>query len=76
MKKQLYLSIAIMIMWGVFAISGKAQTSASPEMRAYVPFAFTVGGKILPLGDYTVWIDFTDDSGAVLYAQSEAFIRL
>jgi hypothetical protein len=26
----------------------------------------------LPLGDYTVWVDFTDDSGAVLYAQSEA----
>jgi len=27
----------------------------------------------LPLGDYTVWIDFTDDSGVDLYAQSEAY---
>ena len=26
----------------------------------------------LPLGSYTVWIDFTDDSGATLFAQSEA----
>ena len=26
----------------------------------------------LPAGDYTVWVELTDDSGAVLYAQSEA----
>lgn len=26
----------------------------------------------LPLGNYTVWVDFTDDSETVLYAQSEA----
>ena len=26
----------------------------------------------LPLGNYTVWVDFTDDSGATLFAQSEA----
>jgi hypothetical protein len=56
MKRHLYLSIAIMIMFGVFAFNGKAQTSVSPEMRAHVPFAFTVGGKTLPAGDYTVRI--------------------
>jgi hypothetical protein len=71
MKKQLYLSIAIMIMWGVFAISGKAQTSASPEMRAYVPFAFTVGGKILPLGDYTVRILNSTSDRKTLQIRSE-----
>jgi hypothetical protein len=56
MKKHLYLSIAIMIICGVFAIDGEAQTSVSPTIRAHVPFAFTVGDKSLPAGDYTVRI--------------------
>ena len=56
MKRYLYLCIAIMIICGVFAINGQAQTSVSPTMRAYVPFTFTVGDKSLPAGDYTVKI--------------------
>lgn len=56
MKRNLYLSIAIMIICGVFAIKGQAQTSGSPTMRAHVPFTFTVGDKSLPAGDYTVRI--------------------
>src|SRR5688572_32922342 len=56
MKRNLYLSIAIMIICGVFAINGQAQTSVSPTMRAHVPFTFTVGDKSLPAGDYTVRI--------------------
>lgn len=56
MKRHLYLSIAIMIICGVFAINGNAQTSVSPTMRAHIPFTFTVGEKSLPAGDYTVRI--------------------
>ena len=56
MKRRFYLTIAIMIVCGVFAINGHAQTSVSPTMRAHVPFAFTVGEKNLPAGDYTVRI--------------------
>lgn len=56
MKRHLYLTIAIMITCGVFAINGEAQTSGSPTMRAHVPFTFTVGDKSLPAGDYTVRI--------------------
>lgn len=56
MKRNLYLSIAIMITCGVFAIVGQAQSSVSPTMRAHVPFTFTVGDKSLPAGDYTVRI--------------------
>lgn len=56
MKRNLYLSIAIMIICGVYAIKGQAQTSGSPTMRARVPFTFTVGDKSLPAGDYTVRI--------------------
>ena len=56
MKRHLYLSIAIMIICGVFAIDGQAQTSVSPTISAHVPFTFTVGDKTLPAGDYTVRI--------------------
>ena len=56
MKRNLFLSIAIMITCGLFAIDGQAQMSVSPTMRAHVPFTFTVGDKSLPAGDYTVRI--------------------
>ena len=54
MKRQLRLFIAIVIMCGVSAISSHAQTTASPTLRAEIPFAFTVGEKSLPAGVYTV----------------------
>lgn len=56
MKSHLYLTIAIMIICGVSATNGNAQTSSSPTMRAHVPFTFKVGEKSLPAGDYTVRI--------------------
>ena len=56
MKRLLHLTIAIMIVYGVFAINGQAQTNVSPTMRADVPFTFTVGDKTLPAGVYTVSI--------------------
>jgi len=56
MKSHLHLTIAIIIVCGVFSISGHGQTSVSPTMRADMPFAFTVGEKALPAGVYTVRI--------------------
>lgn len=56
MKRYFYLSIAIMIICGAFAIDGQAQSSVSPAMRAHVPFGFRVGDRVLPAGDYTVRI--------------------
>ena len=56
MKRYLQLTIALMIVWGVFATTGQAQTNVSPTMRADVPFTFTVGDKTLPAGVYTVSI--------------------
>jgi hypothetical protein len=56
MKRYFNLTIAIMIVCGVFAIKGQAQTNVSPTMRADVPFTFIVGDKTLPAGVYTVSI--------------------
>ena len=56
MKGQVRLFIAIVIICGVFAVSSNAQTTASPTLRAEIPFTFTVGEKSLPAGVYTVRI--------------------
>jgi len=55
MKKQLYTMIAMMILAGFVAMSSaKAQTSASRQLIATIPFEFSVGDKAMPAGDYTV----------------------
>ena len=55
MKKQLYTMIAMMILAGFVATSSaKAQTSASRQLIATIPFEFSVGDKAMPAGDYTV----------------------
>ncbi len=56
MKSHLELTIAIMIISGIGAISAQAQTGSSQAIKANVPFAFTVGEKTLPAGTYTVRI--------------------
>ena len=56
MKRHLTLTIAIMIVVGIFAVSAQAQTSSSQTIRAHIPFTFTVGDKNLPAGVYTVRI--------------------
>ena len=56
MKRQVGLFIATVIICGVSAISGQAQTNVSPTLRAEIPFAFSVGEKSLPAGVYTVRI--------------------
>ena len=55
MKKQLYTMIAMMILAGFVAMSSaKAQTSASRQLIANIPFEFSVGDKAMPAGHYTV----------------------
>ena len=56
MKRQVRLFIAIVIIFGVSAISSRAQTGVSPTLRAEIPFTFSVGEKSLPAGVYTVRI--------------------
>jgi hypothetical protein len=55
MKKQLYTMTAMMILAGFVAISSaKAQTSASRQLIATIPFEFSVGDKAMPAGEYMV----------------------
>ncbi|MEP6706413.1 MAG: hypothetical protein ABJC05_02775 [Pyrinomonadaceae bacterium] len=55
MKKQLYTMTCMMILAGFMAMSSaKAQTSASRQLIANIPFEFSVGNKSMPAGDYTV----------------------
>ena len=55
MKKQAYTMIAMMILAGFVAMSSaKAQTSASRQLIANIPFEFRVDNKAMPAGAYTV----------------------
>lgn len=55
MKKQAYaIVIMIMLMIGVGISTAQAQSSGSARLIAKVPFAFNVGNKTLPAGEYTV----------------------
>ena len=54
MKRYLTLTIAIMMFVAVTAITAEAQVFGTQRMRARIPFAFTVGNKSLPAGEYTI----------------------
>jgi hypothetical protein len=55
MKNRTYLFITTIMLVIIAAVSNaKAQTGASPELVANIPFAFSVGEKTLPAGEYTV----------------------
>lgn len=71
MKRHLQLTIAVMIVCAVSAISGNAQSQGSQTMRANVPFTFTVGDKTLPAGVYTVRIVNPNSDRKALQIRSE-----
>lgn len=71
MKRHLTLTIAVMIVCGIFAVSTQAQTSSSQTIRAHVPFTFKVGQKSLPAGVYIVRILNPTSDRKVLQIRSE-----
>jgi hypothetical protein len=54
MKKQTYTMIAMIVLVGSMAVAAQAQTSGRTQLIASIPFEFSVGGKTLPAGEYTV----------------------
>ena len=54
MKRYLTLTIAIMMFVAVVAITAEAQVFGTQRMRARIPFAFNVGDKSLPAGEYSI----------------------
>ena len=54
MKRNLTITIALMMFMAVVTITAEAQRLGSQQMRARIPFAFNVGKAQLPAGEYTV----------------------
>ena len=54
MKKNTYTVIAMIVLVGSMAVAAQAQTSGRTQLIANIPFGFSVGGKTLPAGEYTV----------------------
>jgi hypothetical protein len=55
MKKQAYMVATMIMLLTVAGLSAaKAQTNGSTELRANIPFDFSVGNKTMPAGEYTV----------------------
>jgi len=72
MKKQAYIIIAVIMLVTVAGLStAKAQTSGRPELRASIPFAFNVGDRTLPAGEYTVQCVNPDSSQKALRVRSK-----
>ena len=71
MKRIVNSFIAIVIVCGAFAVSGKAQISGSPTMRARIPFTFTVGEKTLPAGVYRITVLNPSSDRKALQIRSE-----
>jgi hypothetical protein len=70
MKRYLTLTIAILMFMAVATITADAQVSGS-KMSASIPFAFNVGNKTLPAGEYTVRVVNPSSDQRVLQIRSK-----
>jgi len=71
MKKQLYMVITIIALLTVAGLSNaNAQTPSRVEVKANIPFAFSVGNKTMPAGEYTVSCTNPHSSMKVLLIRS------
>jgi hypothetical protein len=71
MKRYLTLTIAIMMLVSVVAITAEAQVFGSKQVRAKIPFAFNVGKTTLPAGEYTVTVLNPSSDRQVLQIRSK-----
>jgi hypothetical protein len=70
MKRYFTLTIAILMFMAVATITADAQVSGS-KMSASIPFAFNVGNKTLPAGEYTVRVVNPSSDQRVLQIRSK-----
>lgn len=57
------------ILLGALVATTVPEAFAGSDMKAHVPFAFVVGGRLMPAGDYT--IGNSRNGSAVLYVRGE-----
>lgn len=55
MKRQVYVTISVLVLVALSTMSAKAQSATQPSF-AKIPFAFSAGNRILPAGKYLVSI--------------------
>jgi hypothetical protein len=54
MKKQLYIVVTMIALLAAAGLSSaQAQTQPGVQLKANIPFAFSVGNKTMPAGEYT-----------------------
>ncbi len=70
MKRYFTLTIAILMFMAVATITADAQVSGS-KLSASIPFAFNVGNKTLPPGEYTVRVVNPSSDWRVLQIRSK-----
>ena len=71
MKRYLTLTIAILMFMAVVTITADAQGLGSKHISARIPFAFNVGNRTLPAGDYTIRVVNPSSDRRVLRIQSK-----
>jgi len=55
MKKKIYIVVTMMALLTVAGLaSANAQTQSSVQLKANIPFAFSVGNQAMPAGEYIV----------------------
>lgn len=70
MKKHVHIVLATAVLISVFAICAQAQSRNRQQLRVDVPFAFNVGNKQLPSGEYKVSIVNPSSAHSILQLQS------
>jgi hypothetical protein len=55
MKKQIYMMATMIVLLTVAGLStAQAQASGTTELRASIPFEFSIGNQTMPAGEYVV----------------------
>ena len=70
MKRHLSLTIAIIMFVAVWATTAQSQAASPRLMRAHIPFAFNVGNKELPAGEYAITVLNPNSDQKVLQIRS------
>ncbi len=71
MKRETLRSFALMALIVAFT-SLTAQAQSANQMKAHIPFSFTIGSQTLPAGDYTVrYINQDSGKTALLFKSAD-----
>jgi hypothetical protein len=80
MKKELLMKgiIAVFVLFAAATVVPVTPASAQETLRAAVPFAFTVGSRLLPVGNYriTPWKTSSGTNGVLIESEERSVSQL